>query len=122
MPPEGLPSHGSVSRQPAKSWEQAFVTGNGRLGAMMFGDPINDTVVANHCRLFAALGNREIVPDLRKTIREKGYGAAMSFFLGKAREQGYPGISAGRNAFAGCLPGKGQGRFGKCTAELEGGQ
>ncbi|MEI6392852.1 MAG: glycoside hydrolase N-terminal domain-containing protein [Verrucomicrobiota bacterium] len=33
-------------------WEDAFVTGNGRMGAMLFGNPTNETLVANHCRLF----------------------------------------------------------------------
>jgi alpha-L-fucosidase 2 len=94
-----IPEHGSISRTPATRWEDAFVTGNGRMGAMIFGDPTNDTLVANHCRLFLPLGNREIVPDLakdlpelRQIIREKGYDAAMTFFLSKAKEQGYPGL------------------------------
>lgn len=91
--------HGSISRAPAQRWEDAFVTGNGRMGAMLFGNPSNDTLVVNHCRLFLPLGNREIVPDLakhtpelRQIIREKGYGQAINFLLGKAKEQGYPGI------------------------------
>ena len=96
---QSLPEHGSLSRVPANRWEDAFVTGNGRMGALIFGDPTNETLVANHCRLFLPLGNREIVPDLakhvpelRQIIREKNYGAAMKFFLGKAKEQGYPGL------------------------------
>ncbi len=96
---DGLPAHGSFSREPAKAWEQAFFTGNGRMGAMVYGQPARQTIVANHCRLFLPLGNREIVPDLapevpalRRIIREQGYGAAMDFFLGKARQQGFPGI------------------------------
>ena len=91
--------HGSISRTPAKRWEDGFVTGNGRMGALFFGEPGNETLVANHCRLFLPLGNREIVPDLaqyvpelRRIIREKGYGPAMKFFSGKAKEQGYPGL------------------------------
>ena len=94
-----VPEHGSLSLAPAKRWEDAFVTGNGRMGALIFGDPTNETLVANHCRLFLPLGNREIVPDLarhvpelRQIIRDKGYGEAMGFFLGKAKEQGYPGL------------------------------
>jgi hypothetical protein len=90
---------GAVSRTPAKRWEDGFVTGNGRLGAMLFGEASNETLVANHCRLFLPLGNREIVPDLakyvpelRQIIRDKGYGEAMKFFLGHAKEQGYPGL------------------------------
>ncbi len=93
----GSPGRGVRSVTPGKRWENAFVTGNGRMGAMLFGSPTNETLVADHCRLFLPLGNREIVPDLarhvpelRCIIREKGYGDAMKFFLGKAKEQGYP--------------------------------
>ena len=93
------PFHGSLSRAPAQRWEDAFVTGNGRMGAILFGNPANDTLVVNHCRLFLPLGNRELVPDLaqhlpelRQVIRDKGYGEAMNFLLGKAKAQGYPGL------------------------------
>lgn len=94
-----VPKRGAASIEPAQQWEFAFVSGNGRIGAMVFGDPANETVVASHCRLFLPLGSREILPDLaehvpelRRIIREKGYDAAMDFFLGKAREQGFPGL------------------------------
>lgn len=90
---------GSLSRTPARKWEDGFVSGNGRLGAVLFGPPENLTLVANHCRLFLPLGNREIVPDLAKDVPElrrlihaQGYGAAMRFFLDKAKAQGYPGL------------------------------
>jgi len=96
----GIPERGVRSVTPAGRWQDAFVTGNGRMGAMLFGQPTSETLVANHCRLFLPLGNREIVPDLaqyvpqlRQIIREQGYNAAMSFFLGKAKEQGYPGLT-----------------------------
>jgi hypothetical protein len=96
---EEAPFHGSISHAAAQRWEDAFVTGNGRMGAMLFCDPQNDTLVVNHCRLFLPLGNREIVPDLakftpelRQIIQGKGYGEAMNFLLGKAKEQGYPGL------------------------------
>ena len=94
-----LPAHGAASIEPAKRWEWAFVSGNGRMGAMVFGQPIDETIVANHCRLFLPLGSREILPDLsgylpeiRRTIREKGYAEANRLMLQKAKEQGYPGL------------------------------
>lgn len=94
------PERGVRSVVPGKRWEDAFVTGNGRMGALLFGSPAHGTFVANHCRLFLPLGNREIVPDLaphlpelRRIIREKHYGEAMNFWLGKAKEQGYPGLT-----------------------------
>lgn len=94
-----IPARGVHSLVPGQRWEEAFVSGNGRMGAMLFGNPTNETLIANHCRLFLRLGNREIVPDLaqhvpelRRIIREQNYGEAMAFFLGKAKEQGYPGL------------------------------
>ena len=95
-----MPAHGTASVVPAKRWEDAFVSGNGRMGAMVFGRPARDTIIADHCRLFLPLGSREIVPDLaqylpelRRIIRTKGYGEAMTFFLGKAKAQGFPGLT-----------------------------
>jgi len=94
-----MPRHGTASVQPASTWEFAFVSGNGRMGAMVYGNPADETVVGNHCRLFLPLGSREVVPDLaryvpelRQIIRDKGYKEAMTFFLGEAKEQGFPGL------------------------------
>jgi alpha-L-fucosidase 2 len=90
---------GALGDVPAKEWKSAFVSGNGRLGAMVFGDPTNETIVANHCRLFVPLGNREIVPDLAKTVPDlqkvykmKGAGPTLALLLEKAKEEGYPGL------------------------------
>lgn len=94
-----MPAHGTASIEPARSWEFAMVTGNGRLGAMLFGDPSQERFIANYCRLYRPLGSREIVPELapylpelRRIIRTKGYRQAMDFFLRKAKEQGFPGL------------------------------
>jgi alpha-L-fucosidase 2 len=94
------PTHGVWSRIPGKRWEDSFVTGNGRMGAMLFSGPESETFVANHCRLFLPLGTREIVPDLaaalpelRSIIRNQHYGAAMKFLVGRASEQGFPGLT-----------------------------
>ncbi|MEK7474665.1 MAG: glycoside hydrolase N-terminal domain-containing protein [Candidatus Coatesbacteria bacterium] len=94
------PKHGTVSTTPATAWEHAFVSGNGRMGAMVFGDPANELIIANHSRLFLPLGTREIIPDLAKVlpetrnlIRDEGYEAALDSMIAKAREQGFPGLS-----------------------------
>lgn len=91
--------HGSLSRVVAKRWEDGFVTGNGRMGALLFGEPANETLVASHCRLFLPLGNREIVPDMapclaemRRITRAKGYYPAtqmIDFLRQKSEEKGY---------------------------------
>jgi hypothetical protein len=93
------PARGVWSKTPGKRWDDAFVTGNGRTDAMLFGGPESETFVANHCRLFLPLVSHEIVPDpakhlpeLRELIREKDYGEAMKLYLGKPKEQGFPGL------------------------------
>jgi hypothetical protein len=94
------PFHGSLSRVPAKQWSDAFVTGNGRMGAVLFGNPVDDTLVVSHCRLYLPRGTREIVPDLaqytpqmRQIYRDKGPGEANAFLIDKAKEQGFTGLA-----------------------------
>lgn len=94
------PERGTWSEHPATRWEDAMVSGNGRMGVMVFGDPEEETIVANHCRLFLPLGSREIVPDLAGLLPElrevigdrEDYRGGMDFLLAEAREQGFPGI------------------------------
>lgn len=44
----GGPVHGSWEPEPAARWEDAFLSGNGRHGVMMFGNPNDERVVVNH--------------------------------------------------------------------------
>jgi hypothetical protein len=85
--------------RPARRWEEAFLTGNGRMGAMVFGELVNETIVVNHCRMYLPRGSREIVPDLgtllpkMKAIGLKGGpGAVHAFLREKAAEVGHPKI------------------------------
>jgi hypothetical protein len=93
-----MPRHGTVSIQPAKKWEDALAAGNGIMGALLYGDPRHDTLIADHCKLWLPLGSREVEPDLgkylpelRQVIGEKGYGAGHQFFLATAKKQGWGG-------------------------------
>ena len=52
-----VPEHGSISRQQALRWEDGFVSGNGRMGAMMFGAPDNEIFVANQGQPFLLYKN-----------------------------------------------------------------
>ena len=65
-----IPRHGAYEKHPGKKWEDAFVTANGRMGAMLYGEPGQEIFIANHCRLFLPYGSREIVPDLAQYIPE----------------------------------------------------
>ena len=39
------PQRGFVSAKPAESWEQALVSGNGKYGAMVMGQPLDETII-----------------------------------------------------------------------------
>ncbi|MFE2053312.1 glycosyl hydrolase family 95 catalytic domain-containing protein [Streptomyces sp. NPDC059459] len=46
--PAGGPVHGTWEPEPATRWEDAFLSGNGHHGALVFGDPNADRVVVTH--------------------------------------------------------------------------
>jgi alpha-L-fucosidase 2 len=58
------------SSQPAQKWEEALLTGNGNMGAMVFGEPYKETIVVNHGKLYLPLGNHEIVQDFAAFMPE----------------------------------------------------
>src|ERR1035437_9263117 len=62
---------------PAKQWVEALPIGNGRLGAMIFGDPVKEVIQLNENTVWAGQPNRndnpnakEALPEVRKLIFE----------------------------------------------------
>lgn len=57
-------------KQPAANWNEALPVGNGRLGAMVFGDPVNETIQINEESIWAGSkinnNNPEALPNLKK--------------------------------------------------------
>ncbi len=51
-PLDNPPSRGFVSRTQATFWEEALISGNGTLGALVMGDPHSETIILSHERLF----------------------------------------------------------------------
>ena len=101
-----MPRHGTVSIQPAQKWEDALVAGNGVMGALLFGGPRHDTLIANHCKLWLPTGSREVLPDLggelpemRRIIGEHGYPAGEAFFYQQAKAHGWGGNLVWTDAF-----------------------
>jgi hypothetical protein len=47
-----FPKKGLTSSKPAQRWEDALVTGNGTMGALIYGDPLNETIILNHEKLY----------------------------------------------------------------------
>ncbi|NUT28749.1 MAG: hypothetical protein HOV84_23035 [Streptomyces sp.] len=56
------PVHGTWEPAPAGRWEDAFLSGNGRHGIMMFGDPNVDRVIVNHHTLVRPNGAEHARP------------------------------------------------------------
>ena len=90
-----IPARGVASSVPASRWDYGFLTGNGRIGAIVYGNPTRETIVLNHERLYLPHPRPEIcdlgkyLPEVRRIIREKGHVAALKFSLEKAAEQGH---------------------------------
>jgi len=58
-----VPERGFISAEPAPTWEQGLISGNGTLGANMFCRPLDDTIVFTHERLFLPMGDPVVPPD-----------------------------------------------------------
>jgi hypothetical protein len=56
------PVHGTWEPRPAARWEDAFLSGNGTHGVMVFGDPNDDRVIVNHHRLTRPNGSADARP------------------------------------------------------------
>ncbi|MFI7412302.1 glycosyl hydrolase family 95 catalytic domain-containing protein [Streptomyces sp. NPDC049627] len=56
------PVHGTWEPAPATRWEDAFLSGNGRHGVMVFGDPNDDRVIVNHHALVRPNGGEHARP------------------------------------------------------------
>ncbi|MFI7085123.1 glycosyl hydrolase family 95 catalytic domain-containing protein [Streptomyces anulatus] len=53
---------GTWEPRPATRWEDAFLSGNGRHGAMVYGDPADDRVIVNHHSLVRPNGSEDLRP------------------------------------------------------------
>lgn len=53
---------GTWEPRPAARWEDAFLGGNGRHGAMVYGDPADDRVIVNHHTLVRPNGSEHVRP------------------------------------------------------------
>ncbi|MEV4944908.1 glycoside hydrolase N-terminal domain-containing protein [Streptomyces sp. NPDC053755] len=64
--------HGTWEPQPARRWEDAFLSGNGRHGAMVLGDPDDDRVIITHHTLVRPHDDPEAARPPRLAARLAG--------------------------------------------------
>lgn len=92
---ESAPRKGFVSWQPAAKWEDALLTGNGTLGAMVMGRPFDETIILNHALLFWP-GDEPVVPpdmsahleQIRRLCLDGRWEEAARYHIDKWREAG----------------------------------
>ena len=85
----------SKNAGPATRWNDATPTGNGRLGAMMYGKLADERILLNHERFWYHGVNQplpcvaEHLPEMRRMMLAGDYATAEKFLSEKVREQGY---------------------------------
>ncbi|MFA9456229.1 glycoside hydrolase N-terminal domain-containing protein [Halalkalibacter sp. AB-rgal2] len=86
------PKRGIVSKKPADQWQEAMITGNGELGALIFGQPLEETIIFNHEKLYEPLHeqiiqNNNMSPylgEIRELMKEGKFRDAAELFSNKS--------------------------------------
>ena len=61
--PLPVPERGFVSSQPARTWEEGLICGNGTIGANALSRPLDERIIFSHERLFLPMGPPVMPPD-----------------------------------------------------------
>lgn len=87
--------HRMYMEYPAVDWREALPTGNGDMGAMLYGGITRERIMLNSKNYFYKRSHQELpdfsiyLPELRKKMDEGNYEEADKFFMNKIRESGY---------------------------------
>jgi hypothetical protein len=92
------PERGFVSSTPATQWEQALVSGNGKYGALIYGQPFDETIILNHARLFMPVheplppvNTGAHLPEIRQMLADGQYQKAADFVVALSKAEGFGG-------------------------------
>jgi alpha-L-fucosidase 2 len=93
--------YGMYMEYPAVDWREALPTGNGDMGAMLYGNITRERVMLNHKRWFYRRKHQSLpdfsgyLPELRRIMDDGRYEAADKFFMDKIRNSGYADTRSG---------------------------
>jgi len=65
-----VPERGFISSEPAETWEEGLISGNGTIGANVFSKPLDETIVFTHERMFLPQGPPTMPPDQANRLFE----------------------------------------------------
>jgi len=92
-----VPVRGFISSEPAETWEQGLITGNGTIGANVLSRPLNETIIFTHERLFLPQGPPYMPPpdtgirlfEIRRLIERGLYRQAQQLAFDLSRQSGF---------------------------------
>lgn len=95
--------YGMHMERPATNWHNALPTGSGDVGAMLYGDVEDETVMLNHKQYFYRRNHLDkkvpnfsiYLPEMRKMMADGRYKEAEDFYLESVKESGYARSSTG---------------------------
>jgi alpha-L-fucosidase 2 len=64
------PERGFISAQPAENWQHGLLTGNGTTGAIIMGNPYNETITLSHESLYLPYEKTEEYMEMASHIQE----------------------------------------------------
>ena len=85
---DGHRKHGMTMRTPATRWQDASPTGNGTVGAMMYGQIRSDRILLNHDALYypcepdKQVDVSDQMPEVRRLIDQGRYQEAQALIPG----------------------------------------
>jgi len=92
------PVRGFTGWTPAATWEEAMLSGNGTVGAMVFGRPHDETIILNHARLYLPatdpmkpIDQAGRLGEIRELLRDGRFVEASRIPVGISLEEGYGG-------------------------------
>ena len=96
LPSIVFPDRGFISSTAAVRWEHALITGNGKMGAMVYGRPLEEVIILNRAGLFMPL-NKPLPPvdtashlsEIRKMISDGEYQKAADFVVELSKKEGW---------------------------------
>lgn len=90
------PERGFISKFQATTWEEGLLSGNGTIGANVFGNPTHETIIFTHERMFLPQGEPVIPPDqsanlfeIRRLIEEGNYYEATELQFKYSGQEGF---------------------------------
>ena len=91
-----VPERGFVSTQPAETWEEGLIAGNGTMGINVLSRPLDERIIFTHERLFMPMGDpvvppdqSERLPEIRKLIEQGHYREASKLQFELSGQKGF---------------------------------